>query len=157
MWPHLSIIHIRYYVIPPNIYLLYPYKILRYWYGMHKISTNYLSILYIMYSFFHLMKWNVLYSIVIRLCLLLFPSHPLYLYSPIYICSIFHTILCKYSAHLSPLSISLVLSILSIYLISNLSYLSLPLSPTQSSINITYIYLSPITYIPMNLYVLYLL
>ena len=54
-------------------------------------------------------------------------SLPIYLYTPIYICSIFHTILCKYSGHLSPLSIYLscliYLSYLSPYLISNIYYI----------------------------------
>ena len=59
---------------------------------------------------------------------------PLILLPPIYICSIFHTILCKYSAHisqvishLSPLSIYLscviYLSYLSPYLLSNIYYI----------------------------------
>ena len=56
-----------------------------------------------------------------------YSSLPIYLYSPIYICSIFHTILCKYSGHLSPLSIYLsciiYLSHLSPYLISNIYYI----------------------------------
>ena len=58
---------------------------------------------------------------------LLSPSLPIYLYPPIYICSIFHTILCKYLGHLSPLSIYLscliYLSYLSTYLISNIYYI----------------------------------
>ena len=32
----------------------YPYKILRYWYVMHKFQQEYLSILYIMYSIIHI-------------------------------------------------------------------------------------------------------
>ena len=56
-----------------------------------------------------------------------YPSLPIYLYSPIYICSIFHTILCKYLGHLSPLSIYLscviYLSYLYPYLISNIYYI----------------------------------
>ena len=56
-----------------------------------------------------------------------YSSLPLYLYPHIYICSIFHTILCKYSGHLSPLSIYLscviYLSYLSTYLISNIYYI----------------------------------
>ena len=51
----------------------------------------------------------------------------IYLYTPIYICSIFHTILCKYSGHLSILSIYLscliYLYYLSPYLISNIYYI----------------------------------
>ena len=71
---------------------------------------------------------------------LLSPSLPIYLYTPIYICSIFHTILCKYSghllhgiSHLSPLSIAghlsislscvIYLSYLSPYLLSNIYYI----------------------------------
>ena len=70
------------------------------------------------------------------------PSLPLYLYTPIYICSIFHTILCKYSGHLSPLSIYL-------YCLIYLSYLS----PCLLS-NIYYIYNKYPIYLslPYNLY-----
>ena len=73
-----------------------------------------------------------LYGIPLFLCVLitkslLSPSLPIYLYTPIYICSIFHTILCKYSGHLSPLSIYLscliYLSYLSPYLLSNIYYI----------------------------------
>ena len=74
--------------------------------------------------------------------ILLSLSLPLYLYTPIYICSIFHTILCKYSGHLSPLSIYL----------SYLIYLS-HLSPCLLS-NIYYIYNKYPIYLslPYNLY-----
>ena len=99
---YLSIIHIRYCVIDD-----------------HSV-----------YSFFHLMKWNdfaEMLKIIIKTTKIwikrqirfetisrnpfIFPTSlsplPIYLYPPIYICSIFHTILCKYLGHLSPLSIYL--------------------------------------------------
>ena len=77
------------------------------------------------------------------------PSLPIYLYTPIYICSIFHTILCKYLGHISTLShlsllCYLIYLVLSIYLI----YLSYLIS------NIYYIYNKYPIYIslPYNLY-----
>lgn len=94
------------------------------------------------------------------------PSLPLYLYTPIYICSIFHTILCKYSGHISTLSISCVIYLSCLIYLSCVLSLSLScvISPLISYlisiifiINIPYIYLYPITYIPMTTYVLYLL
>ena len=117
---------------------------MRYWWVLYKISTNYLSILYIMYSIihirycviglFHLPSFSSpLPSPTISNIYYIFnksplsPSLPIYLYSPIYICPIFHTILCKYLGHLSPLSIYLSCliypSYLSTYLLSNIYYI----------------------------------
>ena len=89
---------------------------------------------------------NNLISIILHNISPLSSSLPIYLYPPIYICSIFHTLLCKYLGHLSQLSIyrhcliSLVLSISLIY-------------PLISS-NIYYIYNKYPIYIslPYNLY-----
>ena len=69
---------------------------------------------------------------------------------PIYICSIFHTILCKYSGHISPLSIA---GHLSIYL-SLLCYLSISLSYLSPYLlsNIYYIYNKYPIYLSLPLY-----
>ena len=78
-------------------------------------------------------------------------SLPLYLYTPIYIYSIFHTILCKYSGHISKLSIYLS-CVISLSCVIYLSYLS-----TYLLSNIYYIYNKYPIYLslPYNLYTHY--
>ena len=164
----ISIIHIRYCVIPPNISLYYPYKILRYWWPQPGVIYLYIHIRYCVIGYdntFPLslspLSHTIFNNYYIFPIFPISPYLPLYLYTPIYICSIFHTILCKYSGHLSHGIIYRRSSIyLSIYLVLSISLISPLISYLISIIfiiNITYIYLYPITYIPMTTYVLYLL
>ena len=101
-----------------GIYLLYPYKILRY-------SPLLLSIIHIRYCVIGLFHSSL--SLLTQSSINISLPLPPILIPLIYICSIFHTILCKYSAHLSPLSIYLscviYLSYLSPYLLSNIYYI----------------------------------
>ena len=113
-----------------HISLYYPYKILRYWYGMHKYQPNYLSILYIMYSIIH-----------IRYCVLLPSPSPPLSPSPPYIYVQYFTQSCVniQLIYRHYLSISLVSSISPI---SSLIYLS----------NIYYIYNKYPIYLSLPLY-----